>query len=200
MGECEAIVVGAGIAGVMTALALQKRGARVTMIDRWEPGHPRAASSDYNRILRCIHGKDELYTSWVRQARLGWMELQEEVGAELFVECGALIMAGEGHTDWEDATLPTFEKLSIPHFKFGVDELRIRFPQFIFRKVAYGIWEPEAGMVMAHAAVVGGAKLFRERGRQWSNEAVSPATVLNVCIWMASRLKRTSLWSPRGRG
>ncbi|MGI9356152.1 MAG: FAD-dependent oxidoreductase [Rhizobiaceae bacterium] len=164
MGECEAIVVGAGVAGIMTALALQERGASVTMIDRWEPGHPRSASADYNRILRCIHGKDELYTNWVRQARLGWMELQREIGAELFVECGALIMAGEGHTAWEDATLPTFERLGIPHFRFDTDELRIRFPQFDFQKVAYGIWEPEAGMVMAHAAVVGGTGLFVRRG------------------------------------
>ena len=148
----------------MTALSLQKRGAAVTLIDRWEPGHPRASSSDYNRILRSIHGKDELYTQWVRNARLGWMELQEEVGTQLYVECGALIMAGEGHTDWEDATIPTFEKLGVPHFKFDTDELRIRFPQFDFRKVAYGIFEPEAGMVLAHRAVVEGVKLFRSRG------------------------------------
>lgn len=164
MSKCEAIVVGAGVAGTMTALSLLRRGAKVTMIDRWEPGHSRASSSDYNRIIRSIHGKDEMYTSWVRQARLGWMELQAEVGAQLYVECGALVMAAEGQSDWEDATLPTFEKLGIPHFKFGVDELRIRFPQFNFNKVAYGIWEPESGMVMAHRAVVETAALFQRLG------------------------------------
>jgi glycine/D-amino acid oxidase-like deaminating enzyme len=164
MSECRAIVVGAGVAGVMTALALQKRQVDVTLIDRWEPGHSRATSADYNRVLRSIHGKDELYTTWVRQSRLGWMELQEEVGTQLYVECGALVMAGEGHTEWEDASVPTFEKLGIPHFKFGVDELRIRFPQFSFQKVAYGIWEPEAGMVMAHRAVIEAVALFKRRG------------------------------------
>jgi glycine/D-amino acid oxidase-like deaminating enzyme len=164
MSRPEAVVAGAGIAGVMTALALLRRGAKVTLIDRWEPGHPRAASSDYNRILRSIHGKDELYTQWVRQSRLRWMELQQEVGAELYVECGALILAGEGHTAWEDATLPTFEKLGVPHLKFGTDELAKRFPQFSMRRVAYGIWEPEAGMVMAHRAVVEITKLFQRQG------------------------------------
>lgn len=158
------IVVGAGIAGVMSALYLLRRGCAVTLYDRWEPGHPRASSTDYNRVIRSIHGKDEMYTQWVREARLRWMELQEEVGSELYVECGALVIAAEGHTDWEDATLPTFEKLGIPHFVFQPDELRARFPQFQLNHVAYGIFEPEAGMVMAHRAVVETAKLFEREG------------------------------------
>lgn len=164
--KSEAIVVGAGIAGVMTALSLLRKGASVTLIDRWEPGHPRATSADHNRIFRAIHGKDEFYTRWVREARLRWMELQEELCCELYVECGALILAGVGHSDWEDATITTFEKLGVPHFKFGADEIRVRFPQFSSEKVAYGLYEPEAGMVMSHRAVVETARLFeREGGR-----------------------------------
>ena len=113
----EATVVGAGIAGVMTALSLLRKGCRVTLVDRWEPGHARASSSDYTRILRAIHGSDELYTRWVREARLRWLELQAEIGSALYVECGALVLAGEGHTGWEDSTFPTFERLGVPHFR-----------------------------------------------------------------------------------
>lgn len=164
MSKPEVIVAGAGVAGVMTALSLLRRGCKVTLIDRWEPGHPRSASADTNRILRSIHGKDEMYTEWVRSSRLQWMELQAELKTELYVECGALILAGEGHTAWEDATLPTFQKLGIPHFKFGTDELSKRFPQFSTRNVAYGIWEPEAGMVMAHRAIVEVTKLIQRMG------------------------------------
>ena len=160
------IVAGAGIAGVMTALSLVRRGHCVSLIDRWEPGHTRASSSDYNRIFRSIHGKDEFYTHWIREARLRWMELQEEIGVPLYIECGALVMAEEGNSAWEDSTIPTFQKLGIPHFVFDPDELRIRFPQFKFTKVAYGLYEPEAGMVLAHRAVTETAKLFeREGGR-----------------------------------
>ena len=160
------IVAGAGIAGVMTALSLVRRGHCVSLIDRWEPGHTRASSSDYNRIFRSIHGKDEFYTHWIREARLHWMELQEEIGVPLYIECGALVMAEEGNSAWEDSTIPTFQKLGIPHFVFDPDELRIRFPQFKFTKVAYGLYEPEAGMVLAHRAVIETAKLFeREGGR-----------------------------------
>ena len=152
-GSTHAVVAGAGIAGVMTALYLRRRGCRVTLVDRWEPGHPRASSSDYNRILRSIHGADEMYTRWVREARLRWMELEQELGIELYNECGALILAEEGHSTWEEVTIPTFDKLGVPYVKIERDELPVRFPQFDFRKVAFGLFEPEAGMVLAHKAV-----------------------------------------------
>ena len=38
-------MVGSGIAGVMTAISLPRKGCRVTLVDRWEPGPARAAES-----------------------------------------------------------------------------------------------------------------------------------------------------------
>ena len=37
-------VIGAGAFGGWTALHLQRRGARVTLLDAWWPGNPRASS------------------------------------------------------------------------------------------------------------------------------------------------------------
>ena len=82
MGKPEAIVVGGGISGLMTAISLARRGVKVDLIDRWEPGHARATSSDYNRVIRSIHGRDKFYTRWAREARLGWLELEEETGID----------------------------------------------------------------------------------------------------------------------
>ncbi|MDE2914060.1 MAG: hypothetical protein OXL68_14165 [Paracoccaceae bacterium] len=78
-GRSEVIVEGAGIAGLVAALALPGKGCDVTLFDRWEPGHVRASPSDTTRILRMIHGRDELQTEWVRQSRLRRLELQEEM-------------------------------------------------------------------------------------------------------------------------
>ena len=162
----EAIVIGVGIAGVMTALSLLRKGCRVEIIDRWEPGHSRASSSDYTRILRSIHGSDELYTRWVRKARLRWLELQEELRSTLYVECGTLVLAGQGSSAWEDATFATFERLGVPHLRLDPDEIRLRFPQFRCARVAYGIYEPESGLLMARRAIVQTIRLFeREGGR-----------------------------------
>ena len=157
-------MVGAGVAGVMSALSLQQRGYKVSLIDRWEPGHPRASSSDYNRLFRNIHGADRMYTKWARQSRLQWMELQVELNCVLYVESGVLVIATERHSAWEDSTFATFDELGVPYFKFDVDELSIRFPQFKFNNVAYGIYEPEAGALMAHRAIIELTKKFVRQG------------------------------------
>jgi glycine/D-amino acid oxidase-like deaminating enzyme len=164
MARPSAVVVGAGIAGVMTALELARRGESVTLIDRWEPGHSRASSTDYNRIIRAIHGRDEFYTLWAREARLRWMELQAEIGQTLYYECGALILATEGHCHWEDATAETFDKLGVPYYRFSATETAARFPQFDTSSIAYSLYEPEAGMIMAHRGVRAGLELFRRAG------------------------------------
>ena len=130
MSKSSVILVGGGIVGVMTALALQRRGEAVTLIDRWEPGHSRASSTDYNRVIRAISGRDEFYTRWARQSRLRWLEMQAESGQNLMYECGVLILATGGHCEWEDATAATFDRLGVPYCKFGRQDIESRYPQF----------------------------------------------------------------------
>ncbi len=158
------VVVGAGIAGVMTALELARRGERVELIDRWEPGHARASSTDYNRIIRAISGRDSFYTRWAMESRLRWMEMQAEIGQTLYYECGTLILATEGHCDWEDATVETFDKVGVPYHKFSQAEVSARFPQFDASSIGYALFEPQSGMVMAHRAVLAGVTLFKQAG------------------------------------
>ncbi len=163
-GTSDAVVIGAGIAGASAALALRRRGLDVTLIDAREPGHARAASAGDHRILRASHGSDQLYTRWSREARLRWMELGAEVGQELFVQSGAVMLAKAGHTQWEDASRDTLARLGVPSFVVDVDELRLRLPLIDPRGLAYGLWEPESGFVYARRAVQATVRLFVEMG------------------------------------
>jgi glycine/D-amino acid oxidase-like deaminating enzyme len=160
----DAVVIGAGIAGASTALALRRRGLDVTLIDAQEPGHARAASAGDHRILRASHGSDELYTRWSREARLRWLELGAEVGQQLFVQSGAVMLATTRHTSWEDASRETLARLGIPSFTVEAEELRIRLPLVDTRGLAYGLWEPESGFVFARRALQATVALFRDRG------------------------------------
>jgi glycine/D-amino acid oxidase-like deaminating enzyme len=161
-----AIVVGAGIAGASTALALRREGLQVRLIDQAKPGHAAAASGGEHRILRCSHGADELYTQWAWQARLGWLELAAQCGRELLVQNGAVMLARAGHTAWEDASAATLAAAGIPHFRCDAAELALRLPQADLRGIDYGLWEPQAGFVFARRATVATVEQFlREGGR-----------------------------------
>jgi glycine/D-amino acid oxidase-like deaminating enzyme len=200
-------VVGAGVAGAMTALHLTRRGVRTQLIDRWEPGHSRASSSDYNRVIRAIHGRDEFYTRWARESRLRWIELQAEVRQKLYYECGTLILATAGHCDWEDATAETFAKLGVPFHRFSREDVQARFPQFDSASIDYALYEPEAGMIMAHRGVLAAVALFEkagglvvrghvttdERERLWLDGKPLEADLIVVATgpWMADMYPRT---------
>lgn len=162
--RASAVVVGAGIAGASTALALRRRGADVTLIDAWQPGHVAAASGGEHRILRCGHGNDELYTAWARQARLGWLELAEQTGTELFVQCGAVLLAQAGDTAWEDASRDMLASQGIPHFTCGPDELALRLPVLDPAGIDHAVWEPEAGLVFAQRATMATVEQYRREG------------------------------------
>ena len=207
MPKSSVIVVGGGIVGVMTALALQRRGEAVTLMDRWEPGHSRASSTDYNRVIRAISGRDEFYTRWARESRLRWLELQAESGQNLMYECGVLILASGGHCEWEDETAVTFDRVGVPYHKFGRREIESRYPQFRVPDIEYALFEPEAGMLMAHRCVLTGLDLFRRaggtvrRGRVATDGSERPALdgkpleadliVMATGPWMAEMFPRT---------
>ena len=52
----------------------------------------------------------------------------------------------------------------MPHLRLDAGEIRLRFPQFRCPDVAYGIYEPEAGLLMARRAVVQTARWFAREG------------------------------------
>jgi N-methyl-L-tryptophan oxidase len=171
-----AIVVGAGAAGASTALELQRRGFAVTLIDAFEPGHPRAASCGEHRMLRSSHGADELYSRWSRQARLSWLELADEVGRELFVQNGVVLLAHEGNTVWEEASCQTLERLRIPHFRVPPDELALRLPVADVSRMAFGVWEPESGLIYSREAILATVRRLVDLGGKVVRGQVTPGT------------------------
>src|SRR3546814_5922790 len=58
----DVVVIGAGAFGGWTALSLREAGAKVTLVDAYGPGNPRASSGDESRLLRLSYGGREIYT------------------------------------------------------------------------------------------------------------------------------------------
>jgi sarcosine oxidase len=138
------VVVGAGVFGASLARHCALGGWDVTLVERVAPGHVRSGSGDESRIIRCGHGADEWHTASARRAWALW----HEVDPALVVPCGVLWRA-HGDEGWEAASERTLRALGIPCSR--IDPAAC-FPSFAGDDVAWGLWEPEAGVLRARDA------------------------------------------------
>jgi sarcosine oxidase len=146
-------IVGAGVFGAWSAYFLQKSGARVLLLDAYGPGNSRSSSGGESRIIRMGYGADDIYTRWSMRALPLWKRLfAESRGSELFHKTGVLWIAPEKYQYALDS-LAVLQKNNIPCEKLSFDDLRRRYPQISCDDDAWGIFEPESGVLMARRAV-----------------------------------------------
>jgi sarcosine oxidase len=138
------VVVGAGVFGASLARECALRGWDVTLVERVAPGHVAAGSGDESRIIRCGHGADAWHAASARRAWALW----HEIDPALVVPCGVLWFAHR-EDGWEIESERTLRALGIPCSR--VDPAGC-FPSFAREDVAWGLWEPEAGVLRARDA------------------------------------------------
>ncbi|HEV2991059.1 MAG TPA: FAD-dependent oxidoreductase [Candidatus Angelobacter sp.] len=145
-------VIGAGVFGAWTAQYLQRSGARVALIDSYGAANGRASSSGETRVIRAGYGPDELYTRWAARSLPLWCEFFDRVGLRLFHGTGVLWLS----TDEDSYTKQLVDVLGnneVPFEKLSADEIRKRYPQFVFEDVTWGLLETRSGLLMARQAV-----------------------------------------------
>ncbi len=89
MGVSRVTVVGSGVIGMATALALRERGVEVVSLEADEPGG--GQSKGPVRIFRMAHSSPQL-TGLAREARAEWTGWEGRVGRELIDDRGALVV------------------------------------------------------------------------------------------------------------
>jgi sarcosine oxidase len=162
----DVVVVGAGVMGAWTALQAHRRGWRTTLVDAFGAGSSRATSGDETRIIRASHGADPFYARWSREAREAWIALGEAIGERLFVPAGALWLA---HADdgFEATSERTLRELGVPVERLSPAAIAARWPQLAADDLAFAVFEPEAGLLMARRGVAAVARRFRAEGGQF---------------------------------
>ncbi|MGH9773459.1 MAG: FAD-dependent oxidoreductase [Candidatus Acidiferrales bacterium] len=151
--DFDVAVIGAGVFGSWTAHALAHSGAKVALLDAYGPANSRASSGGESRIIRMGYGSDELYTRWSMRSLPIWKELFARTRRpELFQPTGVLWMARENERHAHE-TASTFARLGVAFEKLSHAELEKRFPQISLTDIAWGIFEPESGVLMARRAV-----------------------------------------------
>jgi sarcosine oxidase len=83
-------VVGGGVMGAATAWRLTRRGAEVTLFDRWSPPHTHGSSHGESRIIRTAYFEGAFYVPLLRESFDFWRELESVSGARILTMTGAL--------------------------------------------------------------------------------------------------------------
>lgn len=149
----DVVVVGAGVFGAWTALALAQRGKRVALLEAYGPGHSRSSSGDESRIIRMGYGADEIYTRWSARSLHLWKELFAAARDEsLFQETGVLWLAEAGNASLE-AARGVLTRCGVKFTELDRAALIEKYPQINFAGIEGGIYEPESGVLMARRSV-----------------------------------------------
>jgi len=166
-------VIGAGVLGAWTAYQLRRDGAEVILIDAHGPGNSRSSSGDESRIIRMGYGADEIYTrSAVRSLTL-WQNLFEVSGEHLFFQTGVLWLAHEDDP-YPRQTIQTLQRAGVRYEQLTINELSSRYPQFEVEGIAWALFEPESGVILARRAVQAVAREAIRGGVEYLQDAVVP--------------------------
>jgi glycine/D-amino acid oxidase-like deaminating enzyme len=169
-------VIGAGAFGGWTALHLLRGGARVTLIDAWGPGNSRASSGGETRIIRGAYGPDQPYTKLAARAMALWKEHESQWKRKFFFPIGVLWMV-EGSGEFERGSLPLLKDAGIRFEQLSTSEMARRWPQISFDQIAWGIYEPESGYLLARTSAQSVVEHFIAEGGEYRQAAVSAQNI-----------------------
>jgi sarcosine oxidase len=183
----ELLVVGAGTMGAWTAYWARAGGGgtdgtvggdrSVLLLDAWGAGHPRATSGDENRIIRCAHGPDRLYSRWARRATDHWRRFESEWDVPLLVQCGCLWF-GHREDGFEAASAEALGELRIPAELLDPAEMTARWPQIGgAEELALALYEPEAGLLFARRGTMAAVAGFQRAGGAYGQAQVRPGRI-----------------------
>lgn len=122
-----AIVVGAGIAGLSTAWALEKRGFKVSVFEQGPIPNPRASSYDEHRITRYAYGPMEGYADMMPDAFAVYERLFQDIGANHLAPSKVIYFMRE-EIGWYEPSVRSLTRLGSGFCDLPLSEVRERFP------------------------------------------------------------------------
>jgi sarcosine oxidase len=164
-------VIGAGVFGAWTAYKLTRAGKAVVLVDAYGPGNSRASSGGESRMIRMGYGPDQIYTRMAQRSLVLWKGL---LGSSVLFQASGILWLAKETDAYCEATLETLRQENVRHEKLHPDELARRYPQLNFEAVAWGILEPDSGVVLARRAVQAVVEQARTSGTIYLEEAVLP--------------------------
>lgn len=168
-------VIGAGVFGTWLARALHAHHKRVLLIDQHGGASNRASSGGETRIIRFGYGDREIYTRWSQVSLEIYKQVYRELDPTLFVETGFLWLARPGDA-YTEANLGVFDRLKVRYEKLDRAALEAQYPQIDLGPVTWGIYEPEAGGLLARRGVQTVLASIRKAGVDYLQAPIAAPT------------------------
>lgn len=161
--RAQCAVIGGGVTGLAAAYALAKRGAPVTLFEKFELGHDRGSSHGATRLFRTAYFEHADYVPLLKRASALWRNLETECATPLLNMCGVL-MAGRAEAELIAGTLRAAELHNLPIERLTHARARDRFPWLTLDEDMEPFIEPEAGFVYASFACAAFVHCGGQRG------------------------------------
>ena len=171
MKTADVIVVGLGAVGAAALYQLARRGVKAIGIDRFAPPHDQGSSHGETRITRIGVGEGAPYPPLARRSHEIWRELEAETGADLLLQCGALILGPKGgrmhgREDFVGQTIDMARRFEVPHEVLDADEIGVRYPRLALAGDEAGYFEPGAGLVYPERCIAAQLQVARRLGAE----------------------------------
>lgn len=148
----DCVVVGAGVFGAWTAERLRAAGQRVLLVDAWGAAHARSSSGGESRMTRTAYGADTVYTEMAWHSLPYWQALSDVAGLPIFHRTGVLFFFESEHP-YATATMAAHRAMNLSTQLLDARQMAENFPQMDFSGIAFGLYEPRLGALMARRAV-----------------------------------------------
>jgi len=160
------IVVGAGIFGMSSALALRERGDQVAVLDPGPIPYSLAASTDISKAVRMDYGPDEDYMVLGEQALAGWRRWNADWGEDLYHEVGVMFVSRAplqpGGFEYESFRL--LQAHAHPVERLDSAAIADRFPAWNADQYVDGYFNPAGGYAEAGRVVAALAEQATRQG------------------------------------
>ncbi len=108
------IVVGGGAMGLASAWALARRGAAVTVLERFDVVNDRSSHGGFTRVIRQAYHEGSNYVPLIVESETEWLALGRRVEEQLLVRTGLLEFGPPDHPELLDA-IGVCEAMGIDH-------------------------------------------------------------------------------------
>ena len=147
----DSLILGGGVMGAATALALAKKGEKVTLVDRYQPNHAHGSSHGDGRIFRFTY-PEAVYVALAQWARQGWNELTEVAGQPLVIATGNWETGVRGQVQLRELE-SNLRHHDLAYEMLSAEESNRRFPQLSIPQGSVALYQKDGGVVLADPAV-----------------------------------------------